>query len=357
MNTACHHRLIVAAIFVGFVILTAPATAALSGSFVFTSAPFPQCHASTVVQTARGTVLAAWFGGTREKHPDVGIWISRLTPEGWSMPQEVADGREPQTASRYPTWNPVLFQPRDGPLMLFYKVGPDPEQWWGMLMVSHDDGLTWEAPQRLPDHMLGPIKNKPLQLADGRILCPSSEESPENGWTVHIETTDAMGRNWRRTVPLSAKSRFDAIQPSILVHRDNRLQLLCRSKQGVVITAWSSDGGRTWSELQSSGLPNPNSGTDAVSLVDGRHLLVYNPTVPEPDRWGGPRTPLVLAVSDDGINWRQAAVLEQEPGEYSYPAVIQASDGRIHITYTWQRTRIKHVTLWPQDLPDTDIME
>lgn len=138
--------------------------------FIYESAPFPACHASTLVEV-EGGLLAAWFGGTHERHPDVGIWTSRFENGKWSTPVEVANGVESDTV-RYPTWNPVLFQPKDGPLMLFYKVGPSPSEWWGMVMSSEDQGRTWSKPERLPDGILGPIKNKPVQLADGTIISP-----------------------------------------------------------------------------------------------------------------------------------------------------------------------------------------
>jgi predicted neuraminidase len=90
--------------------------------------------------------------------------------------------------------------------------------------------------------------------------------------------------------------------------------------------------------MKASSLPNPNSGIDGVTLSDGRHLLVYNHTK-------GGRTPLNIAVSKDGKNWRPAVTLETEPGEYSYPAVIQAADGKVHVTYTWKRRRVRHVVV------------
>src|SRR5690606_10686952 len=111
-------------------------------NFITENPPTPQCHASTIVETERGLV-AAWFGGTREKHPDVGIWVARLVDGQWAAPVEVADGVQyvdgEGVEHRHPCWNPVLFQPASGPLMLFYKVGPNPGNWWGMLMLS-DDG-------------------------------------------------------------------------------------------------------------------------------------------------------------------------------------------------------------------------
>lgn len=119
--------------------------------------------------------------------------------------------------------------------------------------------------------------------------------------------------------------------------------MLCRSRQSRIVEGWSADGGTTWTELAAIPLPNPNSGTDAVTLSDGRQLLVYNHV----ERG---RSPLNVAVSADGKAWRAAMVLEDEPGEFSYPAVIQSSDGPVHITYTWNRRRIRHVILDPSKL-------
>src|SRR2546423_8530817 len=106
---------------------------------------------------------------------------------------------------------------------------------------------------------------------------------------------------------------------------------------------WSADGARTWSPIALTSLPNPNSGIDAVTLRDGRHLVVYNHTTQA-------RSPLNVALSRDGKTWKPALVLEHAAGEYSYPAVIQSADGLIHVTYTWKRQRIKHVVLAPAAL-------
>lgn len=339
-----------------------PHPAVRSAGFLYEQAPFPQCHASTIVQTSAGSLLAAFFGGTHEKHPDVGIWLVRAEAGRWTAPVGVANGvqysRPDGSVVRHPTWNPVLFQPRSGPLMLFYKVGPTPQSWWGMFMTSSDDGRTWSEPRRLPEGVLGPIKNKPVQLADGTLLCPSSaEETTETGWRVHFERTADLGRSWEVTdVVKNAEQEFNAIQPSILFHPDGRLQALCRSREDVMTVTWSSDGGRTWSPMTATSVPNPNSGNDAITLRDGRHLLVYNPTRRQPDGRGGlrsgPRSPLVVAISDDGLSWKDVVVLETDDARhgYSYPAVIQAADGRVHLTYTWRRERIRHVVLDPARL-------
>ena len=289
-----------------------------------------------------------WFGGSREGHPDVGIWLARKVGDRWSAPVEVATGQSPD-GQRYPCWNPVLFQMPSGPLLLFYKVGPKVSSWWGMLLRSNDGGQSWSAPERLPNGIFGPIKNKPELLADGRLLCPTSDEA--QGWTVHLEWTSDGGRQWQRTGPLNDPAQFDAIQPTILRLGGQRLALLIRTKrEGKIAQTTSDDGGRTWSPLTLSDLPNPNSGLDALTLADGRHLLVYNHVGKQPKEWGGSRSPLNVAVSNDLQHWEAAAVLESEPGEFSYPAVIQTADGLVHVTYTWNRTKIKHVVLDPSQL-------
>lgn len=310
--------------------------------FIYESAPFPSCHASTIVETPKGLV-SAWFGGTEERNKDVGIWVSRHENNHWTAPVEVANGVQDEKL-RYPTWNPVLFQMPKGELLLFYKVGPSPSEWWGMLKRSKDNGLTWSAAEKLPDGILGPIKNKPVLLADGTLLCPTSSE--HDGWRVHFEMTKDAGKTWQKTAPINDGKQFSAIQPSVLFLADGRLQLLCRSKNGFVLEAFSKDDGKTWSELKATSLPNPNSGTDAVTLKDGRQLLVYNHVTKETRASGGSRSPLNVAISKDGVYWEPFAILENEPkAEFSYPAVIQTKDGLVHITYTWKRARIKHAVL------------
>ncbi|MEX2093702.1 MAG: sialidase family protein [Pirellulales bacterium] len=335
---------------------------AVSAEFIFAEAPHPQCHASTIAATPTGLV-AAWFGGTRERDPDVGIWVSRRLDGGWTTPVEAANGiqyaRPDGTVHRQPCWNPVLFQPKDGPLLLFFKCGPDPSAWWGMLTNSSDGGVTWSEPRRLPEGIIGPVKNKPIQLADGTIVCPSSTE--HDGWRLHLETTDDLGKTWTRSGPLNDGIAKGAIQPSLLFHKDGRWQMLARDRRrkGNVWTTWSTDKGQTWSELESTGLPNPSSGTDAVTLADGRQLLVYNhrqrPAEDAPT--ADSRGILNVAISDDGVHWQAALVLEDSKDEYSYPAVIQTHDGLVHITYTWHRKRIMHVIIDPAKLRPTPIVD
>lgn len=324
-----------------------PSSPVVLEEFIATQPPTPQSHASTLVESRGGALLAAWFGGEHEGAADVGIWLAHRGAEGWLPPQRVADGMQ-NNGKPQPAWNPVLFQPAQGPLQLYYKAGPNPRQWWGMLAVSSDDGAHWSPPRRLPNGILGPIKNKPIQLPSGRILAPSSSEDEAGGWRAHIETSDDNGLHWQRGVALNDPTHIGAIQPSLLRHHDGCLQALGRSKQNRVFSVFSADEGASWGAMTLLDIENPNSGTDAVMLRDGRALLVYNPTTAGKDWWEG-RSVLAVALSDDGLHWRRMLTLENSPkDEFSYPAVIQTRDGLVHIGYTWKRRRIKHVALDPR---------
>ncbi len=329
--------------------------------FITEKLPFRECHASTLVETPEGLVCAM-FGGSSEGNDDVGIWLSRHRDGKWSEATEVANGiqylaPDGKVGRRHPCWNPVLFQPSapEAPLFLFYKCGPSPSTWWGMVTTSPDNGTTWSEPRRLPEGIDGPVKNKPIELADGSLLCGSSTES--KGWRLHLEITRDLGKTWTRVGPLHPGITKGAIQPSLLTHPGGRLQILCRNyngNDGDLWTCWSEDGGFTWSPLEATGLPNPNSGTDALTLADGRQLLVYNHT----NRRGSPplgRSMLNIALSDDGKSWRAAALLEYRAGaEFSYPAVIQTKDGLVHISYTWDRKRVRHAAIDPAKLELSD---
>ena len=318
------------------------AAAILKSEFIANEMPTPQCHASTIVQTG-DALVAAWFGGKAERDPTVGIWLARNAGEGWSKPVEVVNGDWPADNTRYPCWNPVLFQPKNGPLLLFYKVGPSPSRWWGMLTTSRDAGVTWSQPKKLPQGILGPIKDKPIELEGGAILCGSSTE--DQGWRLHIEWTHDLGETWDKTGPLNDGKTFGAIQPTFLRLKDGALALVCRSRQRKVLFAKSADMGQTWTELTALDVPNPNSGIDALTMADGRHVMIYNHTPRD-------RSPLNVGLSSDGMKWTNALTLESDPGEYSYPAVIQTKDGLLHATYTWKREKVRHVVIDPSKLKE-----
>jgi predicted neuraminidase len=322
--------------------------------FIFNKAPFPSCHAATIAETPKGLV-AAWFGGTKERNPDVEIYVSRKINHSWTTPVSVANGIQNDTL-RYPTWNPVLYQVPGGDLLLFYKVGPKPSEWHGWMKTSYDNGITWSEAKALPDGYIGPVKNKPVLVGNNKLLSPSSTE--DDGWKIHFEASNDFGKTWRWIGPINDGKTFNAIQPSILLYKNGKLQILARSKNRALVQSWSSDKGETWSPLEKTSLPNNNSGTDAVTLKDGRQLLVYNHVLPPGNEVKGARTPLNVAVSKDGETWYASLILEDSPiSQYSYPSVIQGKDGMVHIVYTWRRQKIKYVEVDPSKLEMIKIVD
>lgn len=318
----------------------------LINEFVCQHTEIPSVHAATIAETPSGLVVA-FFGGQYEGSPDVGIYVSRNSGKGWSKPSEVVDGLIGDSV-RKACYNPVLFRYPDGELLLFYKVGKNVQDWKGFLVRSLDDGKTWLQPEALPDGFLGPVKNKP-ELIEDKLICPSSSEN--DGWQVHFEITEDRGKTWRKTKPINSKP-WNIIQPSILRLKNGNLQIICRSQNEQLISAFSSDQGETWSDPIALYLPNNNSGTDAVTLKDGRNLLVYNHVRAKESAYiDKARTPLNVAISDDGITWKASMILEDSTiGEYSYPSVIQGQDGFVHIVYTWRRKNIKYIKIDPSKL-------
>ena len=377
--------------------------AIVKDEFLYEHTYFPEAHASTIVETKKGDLVAAYFGGTHEKDPDVCIWVNikKKGSDTWSKPILAADGvlslddpnakhmglsglkddTTPATAGpigtpdsydyitktsrlvfgssaaklkRKACWNPVLFEMPNGELWLFFKIGSSVGDWTGWLTKSKDGGRTWSKKEPLPFDaegraFLGPIKNKP-ELINGRLLCPSSTEN--DGWRFHMEIYDLKTKQWKY-IPVESTEAIktddnkmhpiDCIQPSILKLKDGRLQVLMRTHNARLATSFSSDGGDTWTPVTLSDVENNQSGTDAVTLRDGRHVLIYNNFSTLPLTKKGPRTPLSIALSDDGQTWRHALTLEDSPiDQYSYPAIIQGKDGTLHCVYTWRRQRIAY---------------
>lgn len=328
---------------------------------VFDSSPlFQSCHSSSIVELDNGELLCAFFAGTKEAALDVEIYLSRKKPgSAWSAPVSVANGDE--GGDRMSSGNPVLFQERGGQLMLFYKVFPQGSEFIGRLKTSNDGGHTWGESQEVGDGLLGPIKNKPIQLDDGTILSPSSTE--DNGWVVHVERSTDAGKSWNLIGPVNPEAKIGAIQPTLMTYPDGRIQMLnrTRSEHGFIAESWSEDDGLTWSPLEAISLPNNNSGLDAVTLSDDRQLLVYNHSTRTQKGMGHKgRGILNVSLSTDGILWEAALILEHldESGkQFSYPSVIQTNDGLVHIVYTWHRQKIKHVVLNPKQIKTTPMPE
>ena len=261
--------------------------------------PTPACHAPTIVALP-DRLVAAWFAGSHEKNPDVGIWCATCRNGTWQAPRQVAGGWGEAC------WNPELFDTAAG-LRLFYKVGLSPSQWRGAVLTSTDGGETWRHGPKLPEPFLGPVKNKPLALDNGDLLCPSSRE--QGGWRCHFEVLSPdLAPRAEYAVPDPEDLR--AIQPAVY-RRGNRFEALARTKASVVARTTSIDG-RHWTPLEPTPLPNPNAGIDAANLPDGRTVLAYNPAVTPAGHWGGARTPLTLAVcGDDGV-WQDMHTLDDD---------------------------------------------
>jgi predicted neuraminidase len=335
----------------------------------------PDNHASTLIELKNGDILAAWFAGSKEGAPDVKIYGARLHNEVWGTPFELA------RADHVACWNPVLFHTRDGRLWLYYKYGTKPSTWLGARKWSSDEGRTWSTVEYLPDGILGPIKDKPLVLANGVIVSGSSVENGK--WTAWIERSTDSGKTWTKFGPITVPDNLDIpdtsalaasnaaqipqssagegvhtklyppahetvgiIQPAVVRIRGSHLRFYARSRtrSARIAAADSYDDGRTWTQAHFLALPNPNSGIDALRLKDGRIVLVFNNSY-------NTRTPLNLAVSQDGEHFQIFKTLEDGPGQYSYPAIIQAADGDLLMTYSWRREAIKFVRLPLQVVP------
>ena len=308
--------------------------------FIFEKAPFPSCHASTLVEHEPGKLLAAWFGGKDEGAKDVQIWSSVFDGKKWG--ELVVLGTEPGQ----PCWNPVFFKTAKGTLHLWYKAGPKPDNWTGFVRSSTDNGETWSKPEMMPAGFFGPVRAKPIQLANGAILAGTSLESHRN-WTPFVDRSTDDGKTWKRSSAFHVPEKFGQIQPTLFEARDGKIVALMRSRSPrLICRAESRDGGETFTPAEQTELLNPSAGIDAVKTKAGDVFLIYNPTQVF-------RTPLSLARStDDGKTWKRVADLETEPGEFSYPAMIESDAGSLEITYTWKRTHIKHVSTDPKKLRD-----
>lgn len=314
--------------------------------FLYKRASFPECHSASIVETKKGDLVATYFGGTKERNPDVCIWVSRKLKgkTDWTPPQMVADGVF-SPDYREACWNPVIYEMPDGELRIYFKIGVNVAKWKGWLVRSKDGGKTWGKREQLPDTIYGPIKNKPI-LNKGRLISPTSDE--RDGWKLYFEYSDDLGKTWKRTAYVDTEQGIKAIQPSIIVLPDGRLEALCRTRSRHIGVTYSNDNGETWSKLTFIDTPNNNSGIDAVNLQDGSYALICNDWPIEPDKEKGARTPLSIMRSQDGIHWNHWITLEDSPIlQYSYPSIIQSRDGHIHVVYTWRRQRVKHVELIP----------
>lgn len=306
-----------------------------------------QCHASSILPLADGRVYSVFFYGTQEGNNDVRIYGAMRSKDGvWSeaIPLSEDDGM--------PNWNPVLFQRKDGTVMLFYKSGPNCSVWKTRCRISADNCQTWgESFELVPGDVSGgrgPVRNKPIYLADGSILAPGSTELGE--WKCFFDRSTDNGATWQRSEDVRLDSswleKYDdlagrgIIQPT-LWQSEEGIHALTRSSEGHIFRTDSPDG-ITWCTPYAIDLPNNNSGIDIAKLPDGRLVLCCNPVG---DNWGK-RTPISLFISsDNGKTFTLLTHLYTDSrGRYAYPS-LQYADGCLHISYTWNRNSIAYLCL------------
>lgn len=317
---------------------------------------FKSCHASTVTVLKNGSIMAAWFSGSAEGADDVAIWGAIRSNGIWSMPKKLADD------IGQPNWNPVLYTFEDGRVILFYKVGRIISDWYTKVIISEDNGTTWSEPSELvpgdTSGGRGPGRCKVIKLSNGDIIAPAYTE--KGIWKCMADIYSVKSQTWTKSNEIeiegidyenirkvqsniavteqSFKGR-GIIQPTLWESEPNVVHMMTRSSEGKIYRSDSQDGGRTWGNPYALSLPNNNSGIDVIKLNDGALVLAYNPVG---INWG-PRTPLKLSISrDNGLTWGDDFILEEGPGEYSYPAII-THNKEILITYTFDR---KSIAFW-----------
>jgi predicted neuraminidase len=294
---------------------------------------YPSCHAATLTELPDGDLMAAWYSGEYERAKDVAIFSSvRSKQTGkWSAPVILQD------TPGLSEGNPVLFTDRRGRVWFFF-VTMYGEKWTDCRMyykISDDGGKTWSNPVTLIGEKGWMTRNKPIELKNGAFILPIYNEVK---WSPLFMFSADGGNKW---VMKGEDLRVPggAIQPSIIQRTDGSLLAFLRTGEqgGNIWTITSEDSGLNWGNPIRTSLLNPNSAIDAVKLKSGAVVLAYNDSPFD-------RVPLVVALSmDDGETWQFEKKIEKKYGEFSYPAVIQSSDGIIHIVYTYKRTQIKHI--------------
>ena len=324
-------------------------------------------HASSIVELPNGDLFVCWYNGSGERQADdVKIEGARrpATEKQWGRRFTLAD------TPGFPDANPALFVDSRKRLWLLwpvilanewhtalmkYRITTNFQGYGGweisdtMLFVPTDFAAkAAEALAKWPDserrqRMLERAKDKyfsrmgwmtrvhPLELPSGRVLVPLYSDG--YSWSL-IAITDDGGLTWKTSTPLVGGGN---IQPSLVRRRDGTLVAYMRDNGPPpkrIHVSTSTDDGLTWSPVADSDLPNPGAGIEAISLQDGNWALVYNDT----ERG---RHSLAVALSDDeGKTWKWKRHLEldtrpQNAGSFHYPSIIQASDGMLHVSYSY----------------------
>ncbi len=295
-------------------------------------------HCSTIAEAANGDLLCLWYGGSYESADDQTLFLARRLPGKriWQTPQALIKGPEPLPG------NGVIFVDGHKRVWIVWCRMEDARplgrgQGWDncrlMARVSNDHGMTWSDDTEFLDDTLRAVpRNPPVYLATGDLVLPL--EAIVNGVEGSIFLIGSEGgMRWRQGGFTPGGS-----QPTLVQRNDQSLFALMR-KAPRLTQIESLDGGETWSEAVPSVLRNPDAGITMTRLANGHVVAVFNDSESS-------RTPLSIARSlDEGRTWETPLHLESNPGEYSYPCVIQTSDAKVHVTYTYRRYAIKHVEL------------
>ena len=328
-----------------FILSIAFATSQYNQSWISAAGLFPANHGSTIVELPNNQLMSCWYAGSREGDDDVQIYCSQKNlnnQSSWSAPQVVVNRHDRANYSWFvnkTVGNPSLFLDPENVLWLFYtsvQIGG----WSGGKVdykISKDFGKTWSHSERLISDFGNLTRTKPLLLGTSpvRFMLPLYHEFiSKNGYTCIIEARQGEIQD-QTCSEIPGKNH---LQPA-LVKLDNRIFAYLRdSTKNHVLVSEYDETNNEWSRPIATNLSNPDS---SIDVVDFNHqiLIAYNSRSDE-------RSPLSLAASTDGIVFHH--LWDFEPysvnKEYSYPAIIQTSNGGFQVSYSFEkRNAIKNV--------------
>lgn len=312
-----------------------------------------EVHSAGATELTNGDIRAVWYGGSREGHADVAIYTNvwNASSKTWGQEHIAVDVRATRMgAKRYARklGNPVITRGPDNSLWLFYVSAVGGWATSGInLSISRDEGESWGAPRRLISspflNFSTLVKGNPIHFTDGSIGLPIYHEFlAKFGELLRLDTEGNIIDKTRLS------SGRDALQPIILPYSEKTALSLLRyagDPPNRILAQYSDDSGLSWPPPAKIDLPNPNAAIAGISINDGKQLLmVFNN---DPDE----RDHLSLARSNNQVaSWEVIHEFEQwdsalqgKKQGYSYPSLIQASNGDFHLLYSWNVQKIKHV--------------
>jgi predicted neuraminidase len=316
--------------------------------FVNQAQPGIICHVSGLAVAGNDRLICTWYAGSREGAPDVAIYSAFLEEKTgtWTKPQVLLDRR--QSSAELKRWvrklgNAVVMNDQQGGLWLFYATMLG--GWSTATLnykVSRDGGRTWGNSRKL---ILSPffnltnnVKNKGVCLSQGAFLLPVYHELFKKFSQVILVRPEKANPPFElRRITYAGK----AIQPALIPRGEKDLAAFFRNAAGGgqshILRAGSRNAGQDWSGLTATPLPNPDAGFDMIRTASGVILGAINNSFHD-------RSNLTLVLSrDEGKSWQHLRVLENTPGRtFAYPSLAQTRR-YYHLTYSYEKHRIKHV--------------